>query len=196
MYSQKLEEKYILDYFGGHKGKFIDIGAFDVFMFSNVRALYERGWSGILVEPQPSNFNKIYEHYKGDTKITVLNCAIGDKNGEVDFYESNGDAVGTTNVSHMKIWEDSGVHYTPIKVTQINVVDFMNEHCVGVDFLNIDTEATNMNVFRLIPDFVWQQIKMLCIEHDQCQPEIEDHLKKFGFSTLYTNAENVLSAKI
>jgi FkbM family methyltransferase len=195
MYSQSSEELFILDYFGKKIGKFIDIGSYDVFRFSNVRALYERGWSGVLVEPQPENFNAIYEHYKNDPKITTLNCAIGDKNGEIDFYESNGDAVGTTNEEHMEKWGASGVKYTKIKVLEIDIADFMEEHCVGIDFISIDTESTNMTLFRRIPDFVFQQISMFCIEYDNGKDEIEERLSKFGFNTLYVNAENIILAK-
>lgn len=195
-FSQNSEELFILDYFKDKpNGKFLDIGSYDVERFSNVRALYLKGWGGVFVEPAPQNFNGIYEHYKNDPKITTLNLAVGDKTGEIDFYESDGDAVSTSDEAHMKKWGDAGVKYTKIKVPQIDVVDFMNEHCVGIDFLSIDTEATNMTLFRKIPDFVFEQISMLCIEYDNGKDEIEERLKPFGFTTLYVNSENVLLAK-
>lgn len=195
-YSQNDEQLYILDYFKEQKtGKFIDIGAYDVFRFSNVRALYEKGWKGILVEPAPQNYKAIADHYIIDKEIKVLNVAVGEENGEIDFYDSNGDAIGTSDESHMKKWEAGGVNYTKIKVPQVSVVDFCNEHCKDVDFLNIDTEATNMTVFRNIPDWVWEQVKMLCIEHDNGQAEIEEKLSDFGFSALYINGENIILAK-
>lgn len=195
-YSQNDEQLYIEDYFKEQKtGKFIDIGAYDVFRFSNVRALYEKGWKGILVEPAPQNYKAIADHYIIDKEIKVLNVAVGEENGEIDFYDSNGDAIGTSDESHMKKWEAGGVNYTKIKVPQVSVVDFCNEHCKDVDFLNIDTEATNMTVFRNIPDWVWEQVKMLCIEHDNGQAEIEEKLSDFGFSALYINGENIILAK-
>lgn len=196
MFSQNSEELFILDYFETiPKGKFIDIGAFHVERFSNTRALYLKGWEGVLVEPAPTNYAAIAKHYANEPRIKVLNVAIGETNGEVDFYESNGDAVGTTDEAHMKKWGDAGVQYTKIKVPQVSVVDFMNEHCKGVDFLSIDTESTNINVFRNIPDWVWEQVKMLCIEHDGFQQEIEDKLSAFGFTTTYMNGENILLIK-
>src|SRR5436190_18429309 len=179
-YSQNNEEDFILDYFEGRIGKFLDIGAYDVFKFSNTRALFERGWSGILVEPSPENYKAIAEHYKDDPRIEVLNCAVGDKGGEIDFYACQ-DAVSTTNIDHKNKWEAAGVPYTKIVVNQVNVVDFMNQYCKGVDFLSIDTESTNIQLFRMIPDFVFEQIKMLCIEHDGNEEEITARLKRFGF---------------
>lgn len=196
-YSQNDEQSFIEDYFSNNpNGKFIDIGAYDVFRFSNVRKMYEIGWGGICVEPAPSNYKAIADHYKDEPRIKVLNVAIGEETGVIDFYESNGDAVGTTDVSHMEKWGAAGVKYTKIQVPQVNVVDFMSEHCNGVDLLSIDTESTNIIIFRKIPDWVWLQIKMLVIEHDNNQDEIERKLIPFGFVPLYTNAENILLAKL
>lgn len=197
MYSQNAEESYILDYFKDQlTGKFIDIGAYDVFKFSNVRALFEKGWSGILVEPSPDNFKAIYQYYSyaGIGRIEILNCAVGAVAGEIDFYSCQ-DAVSTSDIEHMRKWEAAGVPYTKIKVMQVNVVDFMNQYCKDIDFLTIDTEATNIQLFRMIPDFVFEQIKMLCIEHDNNQEEIQARLKRFGFNTMYTNAENIILCK-
>lgn len=196
-YSQNDEESFILDHFSDKQnGKFLDVGAYDTFRFSNVRALYEKGgWSGVLVEPAPQNYKAIADNYKDDSKITVLNVAIGETNGEIDFYESDGDAVGTTDESHMKKWGDAGVKYTKIKVPQMSVEDFFNQYGKDADFLSIDTEATNMVIFRCIPDWVFERLSLFIIEHDNCQKEIEEKLSEYGFFTLYTNGENIVLAK-
>ena len=195
-FSQNSEELYILDYFSElPKGKFIDIGAYDVEKFSNTRALYLKGWEGLLIEPAPQNYAAIADHYKDEPRIKVLNVAIGETNGEVDFYESNGDAVGTTDEGHMKKWGDAGIKYSKIRVPQISVVDFFNEHGKDTDFISIDTEATNIVVFRNIPDWVFERASLVCIEHDLHQEEIQDKLDSFGFFTLYVNGENLLLGK-
>lgn len=195
-YSQNNEEKFILDYFRDKtNGKFIDIGAFHATHFSNTRALYERGWGGVLVEPAPSNYAAIAEAYKDEPRIQVLNFAVGEPAGMIDFYESNGDAVGTTDEGHMTKWGNAGVKYTKIQVPQMGVVDFFNQYGKDCDFLSIDTEATNMVVFRNIPDWVFEQIRYFIIEHDWCIPEIEERMFKFGFFTYHHNAENILLGK-
>jgi FkbM family methyltransferase len=195
-YSQTHEEEFILDYFSDTPiGKFIDIGAYHVETFSNTRALYLLGWSGILVEPSPVQFNAIYEHYKNEPRITTLNVAVGDYNGELDFYEVKGDAVSTSDEAHMKKWANAGVVFDKIKVPQIKTKDFFDEYCHGVDFLSIDTEATNMAVFNAIPDYVFEQIKLFCIEHDYKHEEIKERLRDFGFYQLYFNGENIILGK-
>lgn len=194
-YSQNSEETFILEYFKDKPtGKFIDIGAYNVFKFSNVRALYEKGWKGVLVEPAPENYKQIADHYKDDKDITVLNYAVGATNEEIDFYSCE-DAVSTSDIAHKNKWEAAGVPFIKIKVYQVNVVDFMNEYCKDIDFLSIDTEATNIDLFRAIPSWVFDQIKMICIEHDVHYDEISARLDHHGFKTIHLNAENIILAK-
>lgn len=195
-YSQNLEEYAIVGYFENKPiGKFVDIGAYDPEKFSNTRALYLAGWSGVLVEPAPKNYKRIADYYAGDERIQVLNFAVGEPAGEIDFWDCNGDAISTSDEAHRDKWAAVGIGYTKIKVEQVGVVDFMDKYVKDCDFLSIDTESTNMAIFRNIPNYIFEQIKMLCIEHDRCQKEIEERLKPFGFNNLYQNAENIILAK-
>lgn len=195
MFSQNLEEQHILEYFKDKpSGRFLDIGAYDIEKFSNTRQLYLNGWSGVLVEPSPANYQSIKDHYSNEPRIEVLNCAVGVTGGEIDFYACQ-DAVSTSDIDHKNKWEAAGVPFTKIKVNQVNVIDFMNQYAKGIDFLSIDTESTNIQLFRMIPDFVFEQIKMICIEHDGNQEEIFARLKRFGFNILHFNAENLILAK-
>lgn len=191
-YSQNAEQDHIINYFGGEIGKFVDIGAYDVFRFSNTRALYEQGWSGVLVEPAPANYKAIADHYEGEKRIKVINAAVGDPAGMIDFYESCGDAVSTTDKAHMEKWGAAGVKYEKIRVPQIGVEDFFDRFGRGIDFLSIDTESTNLQLFRNIPEWVWAEVKMLCIEHDGGYEEVMGRLRPVGFKELYLNAENII----
>ncbi len=195
-FSQNDEEFFILKHFKGKiNGNYLDVGAYHITRFSNTRALYELGWAGVLVEPQPENYKAIADHYKDEERIQVLNFAVGETTGDITFYESNGDAVGTTDEEHMKKWGAAGVRYTKITVPQMNVVDFFNEYGKDVDMLSIDTESTNITVFRLIPDWVWERLSLLVIEHDGNLLEINEKLRPFGFNTIHINAENIILAK-
>jgi FkbM family methyltransferase len=196
-FSQNSEEFVILDFFKDKPvGKFIDVGAYSVERFSNTRALYLAGWSGILVEPSPPNFKAIDEHYKDEPRIAVLNFAVGDPPGQITFYESNGDAVGTTDHSHMLKWKAGGVQFNEITVEQVGTKDFFEEYGHHTDFISIDTEATNIDLFRNIPDWFLKEVKLICIEHDGHNEEIEERLLKFGFQALYLNAENIILGKV
>lgn len=58
-YSQSGEQAVILEAVGPgpHRdARFIDIGCWDPITFSNTRALYELGWTGVMIEPSPGPF--------------------------------------------------------------------------------------------------------------------------------------------
>lgn len=194
-YSQNDEQFHITQYFNGSMGNFIDIGAFHPFKLSNTRRLYELGWSGIYVEPAPSAFKSFKIEYEDSDRIQLLNIAVGDTTGHVKFYESEGDAISTTDEAHRAKWAAGGVPYKEITVPMMETGAFFNEYGKGVNFLSIDTEGTNMILFRAVPEWVWKMISMVCIEHDQCYIEIKGTLVDYGFKEIYRNAENIILCK-
>ncbi len=196
MYSQNNEEKIITDYFAEKPaGKFIDIGAFHVFELSNTRKLFELGWNGVMVEADPLNYKAIADHYENESRIEVLNVAIGVSNDDLEFFSSGGDAVSTSVQEHREKWQKGGVNFETIKIPQLHVAEFLEANGKDASFISIDTEATNMQIFNAIPDWFWQQIDMICIEHDNCIVEIVGKLEPFGLETKHLNAENIILCK-
>ena len=200
MYSQNSEEQVILDYFSkianGHGGKFIDIGAFDPFKFSNTRCLYEKGWKGVYVEPSPKCFARFKETYKNEMGIHLINAAIMPQDGVVTFYEANGDAISTTDLAHKDKWEKgANVQYSPITVSALSMQKFMSEFGMDTDFISLDTEGTNYQLFNLLPDYFLHRLKMICIEHDNHNQLIMDKLKGYGFRQEHLNNENLIAVK-
>lgn len=194
MYSQNQEQAWITEYFNGRIGRCIDIGAFHPYKFSNTRRLIELGWSAVLVEPAPSLFKLFEEEYKGNGKIILLNQAIGDTTDHVKFYESDGDAVSTTSEDHKAKW--GVVSYKEIMVPMMETGAFFNQYGHNTDFLSIDTEGTNMSIFRRVPVWVWEEISCLCIEHDGAYIEIKGTLVDYGFKEVHRNAENIILCKV
>jgi FkbM family methyltransferase len=196
MYSQNNEELVILDYFSKNEGNFfLDIGAYNPFKFSNTRCLYERGWSGVFVEPSPICFKNFVDVYKDETRVTLINAAVSNYAGVITFFEANGDAISTSDISHKEKWEKNpNVTYSSIVVPSISMESLIKEYD-KVDFLSLDTEGTNYYLFNLIPDSFLLRLKCLCIEHDGNQDNIESRLAKFNFKRIHFNNENVIFAK-
>ncbi len=48
--------------------------------------IMERGWSGILVEPIPSMFEKLSNTYRDVPNVKLENCAIANTDGTVKMY--------------------------------------------------------------------------------------------------------------
>ena len=82
-YSQMGEDIYLSYLFGPTKntGKYLDIGSYDPIQYSNTYLLYQRGWTGIAIEPNHS-FKKEWRKYR--PKDLFIN--IGISNHEQDLY--------------------------------------------------------------------------------------------------------------
>lgn len=196
MYSQNQEEKYILEYFKEQIGTFLEVGSFHPTIFSNTRALFEKGWNGVLVEPSPICINNLKKEYENEPRIKIIEAAITEKDGVVTFYESGGDAVGSTSLKHKEKWEAGySVTYKEIIIKSISMQTFLKDFGDKIDFLNLDVESTNIELFNLIPDWFWERLSMLCIEHDSQQDYIISKLQPFGFKELHRNGENLILAK-
>lgn len=195
MYSQNKEEEYIVGYFAGSIGKFIDIGAFDGITFSNVRALAERGWSGTCYEADSNIYNSLVNNYKDFEKVKCEYCAVSTYNGTILFYGSNGDAVGTTSPAHIEKWKSSVTFENSTPVACYDVNDLLDNDKEAT-FLNIDVEGTNFALFNHITDDRLNRFKMICIEHDGNDKAIHNRLRKLGFTEIYINGENSIHAKL
>jgi len=190
MHSQRDEEKHILEYFKEYKGTFIDIGAFHPTKFSNTRALYENGWKGILIDASPTVYPAIEEEYK-DTDIETYNIAIADYSGEIDLYDSKGDALSSTDKNHVDKWvKGYDCSFDKITVPCLTITDLIlkskHDH---FDFIDIDIENDQMG-FDILRQFDLNGCKVICIE---CEPIMRKEIQLFtGFKVLYESAENLL----
>lgn len=196
-YTQNDEERVILDYFKGYVGAFCSLGENDGVTFSNVRALAERGWSGVMIEPDPEAFarlEKLYLEYKG---LYTYNYAIGDHNGKKILQKSssllkNGDTglVSTFNASEMERFK-SVVSYTPIEVQYYTWRTALNRWSIQkFDMISMDIEGDEIKV---LPDIDLTETKLLCIEHNSRQ-DLKLAYEKYleGFKLIYTSAENLI----
>lgn len=198
-YSQNNEEQVILDYFKGHVGTFCSLGENDGVTFSNVRALAERSWSGVMVEPDPEAFKRLealYIEYKYRGLYTY-NYAIGDYIGKKILQKSSaligkGDTglVSTFNASEMERFK-SVVTYTPIEVQIYTWRTALNRWAIkDFDFISMDIEGDEMKV---LPDMDLSKTKCICIEHNgrnDLKLEYEKYLT--GFKHIYTSGENLI----
>jgi FkbM family methyltransferase len=199
-YSQNNEEAAITGFFEGTKeGFFLDIGAYDGITFSNVRRLAELNWFGICFEPSPKIYPVLKKNMEQFEKVLCRQVAIGTENGKVDFYDSNGDAVSTTCTAHVEKWKSAVNFEAPVKVQMESIVEVLDDaiELYGqIDFLNIDIEGVNIELFRAITPEQFKHITMLCIEHDYNVDEIRASMLSKGFAEILYNGENLIFAKL
>src|SRR5690242_18475044 len=84
-YSQNLEDYHLALAFAGQAtGFYIDIGAGHPVADNVSFWFYERGWQGIVVEPQPE-LAALYERLR--PRDVAARCLVGRENGEADFHQ-------------------------------------------------------------------------------------------------------------
>jgi FkbM family methyltransferase len=198
MYSQNNEEQIILNYFLGRKGNFLDIGANDGVTLSNVRALAEQGWKGALIEPSKISYDKAVKNYKDYKWINIYNCAISDKTGHFDFYES-GEHLGNGDhslVSSLKEDETKRWNKEQFIKTTVNTFTFMDwlllSHYSKFNFISIDAEGYDYEILTQI-NLTNRETELICVEHNgKDLIKYVEYCEKFKFKVININNENLI----
>lgn len=207
LYSQNLEEQFIAEYFGAFIGTLLSIGENDGVTLSNSRALIEKGWSAILVEPSNVAFKSLFTKYGNDNKnIWCFNVAISDFIGEADFYESGkhlGDAdtglLSTLYNGLISKWKGTEFEKKKCLVWDYKELQRQAKNTgrnYTYDFITIDAEGNDVTILKQID---LTPTKLLCIEHNsvpKVKQEIIEYCAKYGMTkVIYENAENILIAR-
>jgi FkbM family methyltransferase len=196
-HSQNNEEEVILNFFGDtpstadSRMTFLEIGAFDPIELSNTRALVERGWGGVYVEPAPENAARFLKEYRDNPAIELVNSAIGLKSEVLQFFDSGGDALSTSSISHVNKWS-SAVKFRPYWTKSMTVWELFNLVGYAFNFINLDVEGLNIDLFRAIPFADLNNLKLICVEHDGHIDEMLSIVRAYGFSSIAQNGENLI----
>ena len=189
-YSQGAEEQEILRAVGDKIGSFLDIGAYDPKVFSNTRALFERGWKGVMVEPSPYRMPSLIEEYGNDERITLIQAAVGD--GSLLKMWMTPDALSTSNEESHKLWATAGGFKGIALVPTVTLAQIWNQFG-GFDFVNIDAEGESASIFL---EYLRSPARprCFCVEHDGREVEIAEAAGKKGYKLVLRTGENVVFA--
>lgn len=199
-FSQNLEEQFILEYFKDKTGTFLDIGSNDGVTLSNTRALAEKGWRGVLVEPSPIAFAKLKENYRGKEGFYFYPFALGITNGKVKMWDSgthlNKDDHGllsTLNEADYRKWQDS-TNFEEIDVQCFRWKTFYNRLSIhNFDFISCDAEGYDYEIMKQID---LRETSCVCVEWNM-KPEMKTLFEKLmiGFKIIYISNENLIFAR-
>jgi FkbM family methyltransferase len=125
-------------------GFYIDVGACDPTNDSVTRAFYDRGWSGINIEPVAGQYETIRVQRPRDVNLC---CAVGDSAGTVDLFESDTRGLATAEQSVIEEQLQKGHKGVYRRVSLRTLADVCREHVSGeVHFLKIDVEGMEEQV--------------------------------------------------
>lgn len=127
-------------------GCYVDVGAHDPVHLSTTKLFYDRGWTGINIEPSPDHFRALAAQRRRDVN---LQCAVGDHVGMIPFFEIPGSGLSTTDrdvvESHRKADWTTQVLEVPLRTLS----SIVTEHPLpAVHFLKVDVEGTEESVLR------------------------------------------------
>jgi len=145
-YAQNMED-YHLDraFAGAGQGRYIDIGGGHPVAGSVSFWFYQRGWSGIVVEPQPE---LAALHRRLRPRDTLVEAVIGATSGETDFFKIERlHGLSTTVRSNADAAGARGVNFRVMKRPSLSLAELCRTHAINtVDFLKIDVEGAERDV--------------------------------------------------
>lgn len=74
----------IFDILKIENGFFVEFGAWDGVKGSNCRNLYNKGWSGIFIEPDVTRYTDLVKNYKNSENITCINSFVDTSDNKFD----------------------------------------------------------------------------------------------------------------
>jgi FkbM family methyltransferase len=170
-------------------GAYLDIGAYHPTDKSNTRALYERGWSGVMIEPSPMPFDTLLREYGNDERVTLICAAVGFECGLTTIH-ATADAVSTTVDAEYELWKERGGYYGHFLTPQITLEQISNQFG-GFEFVNFDAEGISVDLFRRAMELGWRP-RCCCVEIDGRMGELAAVATSHGYKIVYANGTNAV----
>jgi FkbM family methyltransferase len=145
-YSQNLEDYHLsLAFAGQATGTYVDIGAGHPIADNVSFWFYERGWQGVVVEPQPE-LATLYERLR--PRDIAVRGLVGRECGEIEFHMVDRlHGLSTTREDVAKKVRTFGVDYQTVRMPVITLAQLCETHDLrSVDFLKIDVEGAEGDV--------------------------------------------------
>ena len=99
------------------RGFYVDVGAADPDVESVTHAFYERGWSGINIEPLDEHFTKLVLARSRDTNLKVL---VGRETGQRTFHAFSGTGLSTLDPEIAQAHQAAGFSGSAILMPMFN----------------------------------------------------------------------------
>lgn len=183
---QGLEHIY-RGFFKENKGVFVEIGGHDGMSYSNTYDLAFNGWRGWYIEPIQSLCESCKQVHKNNN-VKVLNCAISNKNGELELFTGSDYATAEVNSNENK--------------NKITVPCYTLNHIIicyeipKIDLLVIDVEMHEKEVLQGFDLMKWNP-RMVIIEaheyhEDRSRAVNAEFINQYfkGYTRIYSDSIN------
>ena len=163
-YSQFGQDKWIIGvvFPGVKNGYFVDVGSADGILYSNSKALEDLGWTGVAIDPFPTNwsarkcllFREVVSSRKGDTVEFRLAGEVGGIVDTLGRYRAETDKVPT------------------VRLTTTTIADVLERARAPryIHYVSLDVEGAEYDVLQAFP-FSTHEVGAFTIEHNQEEPK-------------------------
>lgn len=174
------------------EGFYVDVGAFRPKELSVTYYFYKKlGWSGVVVEPNPTASSLFSAQRPRDT---FINQGVAGVKGNLTYYEFEDP---TLNSFSEEVFRDNQKSFASQKSISVNTLeDILSTHVPEgkqIDLMNIDVEGLDFEVLR---SNNWERFspQILVIEDHSFQPEapLESEIVQFMKSKGYMLKANCL----
>lgn len=161
-------------------GFFLDVGSGHGTIGSNTKALEERGWAGICVDPFPT-------HMEGRTCEMVKEVVSSVSGQTVKFHTHSGlggiaDTLGR--------WKEEAQKSLAVELTTITLREILERRNAPtyIHFMSIDIEGAELDALKGI-ELETYRFGAMAIEHNEEEPkrtDIINYLRQYGYERVHT----------
>lgn len=195
-YSQNREDVIIEAFFPDVKnGCYVDVGANHPFYHSVTKIFYDKGWSGINLEPNPMLLSQLKEHRPKDINLMV---GIGDSPGKfiMRVYHSRDglEGISTLSKSMQESYKNNSnpdtKKFTDIEVSIVTLDQLLNEQSPRhIHFLKVDVEGFEYEVLKG-NDWGKFRPELICIESNHIIKKWSKMLKSVNYELVFNDGIN------
>jgi FkbM family methyltransferase len=172
------ESDLVLQFFGGFKeGFFLDVGANEPQRGSQTWMLEERGWRGILIEPQARLCERLRQ---ARPKSRVFQVACGAPGSAPEMPLFNAETTGHSGL--VKNLVDATTNYIGMEMVKVKTLDDVLAEAGNptIDFVTMDVEGTQFDVLRGF-DLRRHRPKLLLMEDHLHNLKAHRYLGRVGY---------------
>lgn len=143
-------------------GFYVDVGACHPNYDSVTRLFYERGWTGLNLDPSDYYQQLLAKHRPLDTNLKL---AASSSQGELEFFEVMGTGYSALSSDAVERAKRTGATVRKTRVSVDTLSHILDQHAVNkaIDFLKIDVEGHERDVLLGL-DFQRHRPKLILVE--------------------------------
>jgi len=126
----------------------VDVGASGNYSAASLLTLNDN-WQGFLFEPDPRSYNKLVGTYKDNKKVVVINKAVSNKEGTLEFLLHPEPSLSSLESNTTWYKPDTKVSKITIEVVRLGNELKRRSVPIDFDFLKIDAEGFD---YRILTD--------------------------------------------